>query len=159
IYVGTRDGHVVGFGVTGAPSLRARGAAFAPTLVGAQAVSSVDITAAGPVTITGLETAGDFALGVGAPVTPLALAGRATGSVPVLSQPSTEGAIVGTLKITTEGGSFAIPLSGVGQSAVPMLVISPPVLTFAPAVLGTVSMQTITITNVGDEPLTLTGVT
>jgi iron transport multicopper oxidase len=159
LYVGTRDGHVLGFGVTGAPSLRARGAAFAPTLVGAQAVSSVDITAAGPVTIMGLTTAGDFALVGGAPATPLTLSGGATVSIPVVFQPSTEGAIVGTLQVTTDHGSFAIPLSGVGQSAVPMLVISPPVLTFAPAVLGTVSMQTVTITNVGDAPLTLTGVT
>jgi MYXO-CTERM domain-containing protein len=159
IYVGTRDGHVIGFGVTGAPALRARGAAFAPTLVGDAAVSSVDVTAAGPVTVESLGISGDFALGDGAPQAPFSLAGGATFSIPVVFRPGAVGAIVGTLHITTDRGSFAIPLSGVGQSAAPMLATSPQVLTFAPIILGGVSTETVTITNVSDAPLTLTGVT
>jgi MYXO-CTERM domain-containing protein len=65
---------------------------------------------------------------------------------------------VGTLRITTDGGTFAIPLSGVGQSKVPKLQITPAVLTFAPVVMGNVSTETVTITNVSDAPMTLTGI-
>ena len=158
IYVGTREGHVFGFGVTGAPALRAQGAAFAPTLVGEDAFSSVQVTAAGPVTVVDLGISGDFMLTSSAPEPPFAVAAGAAFSVPVVFHPTTEGAIVGTLRITTEGGSFAIPLSGVGESAVPMLTMSPSVLTFAPVVMGNSSTQTVTITNVSDLPMTLTGI-
>jgi outer membrane protein assembly factor BamB len=159
VYVGTRDGHVLGFGVTGAPALRAQGAAFAPTLVGDEASSSVEVTASGPVTIAALAVSGDFALAESAPETPVAVAAGASVSIPVIFRPTTEGPIVGTLRITTDGGSFAIPLSGVGQSAVPMLTMTPSVLTFAPVVMGNVSTATVTITNVSDASMTLTGVT
>jgi outer membrane protein assembly factor BamB len=159
IYVGTREGHLIGFGVTGAPALRAQGAAFAPTLVGDEVVSSVQVTASGPVTIASLGTSGDFALTEAAPETPFAVAAGGSFSIPVAFEPTTEGAIVGTLRIATDGGSFAIPLSGVGQSAVPMLTMTPSVLTFAPIVMGNVSTQTVTITNVSDSSMTLTGIT
>ena len=159
IYVGTREGHVLGFGVTGAPTLRAQGAAFAPTLVGDEATSSVQVTAAGAVTVVGLGISGDFALTAGAPEVPFVVASGTSFSVPVVFRPTTEGAIVGTLRITTDEGSFAIPLTGVGQSAVPMLMMSPSVLVFAPVVMGNLSTETVTITNVSDAPMTLTGVT
>ena len=158
-YVGTRDGHVIGFGVTGAPALRAQGAAFAPTLVGDEAFSTVQVTAAGTVTIVGLGTSGDFALTAASPETPFAVAAGASFAIPVAFRPTTEGAIVGTLRITTDGGTFAIPLSGVGQSAAPMLTMTPPVLTFSPVVVGNVSTETVTITNVSGAPMTLTAIT
>jgi outer membrane protein assembly factor BamB len=158
IYVGTRDGHLIGFGVTGAPALRAQGAAFAPTLVGDVSLSTVAVTAAGAVTVEALAVSGDFSLGDGAPEVPFAAQAGAAFSVPVAFHPSTEGAIVGTLRITTDVGSFAIPLSGVGQSAVPKLAMSPSVLNFAPIVMGNVATATVTITNVSDVPMTLTGV-
>jgi outer membrane protein assembly factor BamB len=159
IYVGTRDGHVIGFGVTGAPALRAQGAAFAPTLVGDESLSTVQVTAAGAVTVLGLGISGDFALGAASPETPFAVAAGQSASIPVVFRPTTEGAIVGTLRITTDGGTFAIPLSGVGQSAVPMLTMTPPVLTFSPLVMGNVSTETVTITNVSDAPMTITAIT
>jgi hypothetical protein len=158
LFVGTRDGHVIGFGVTGAPPLRARGAAFAPTLVGDEALASVEVTAAGPVTIIGLGISGDFSLTGLAPEVPFSAAAGASFSIPVAFRPTSEGAIVGTLRLTTDGGSFAIPLSGVGQSKVPKLEMTPSVLTFAPVVVGAVSIETVTITNVSDAPMTLTGI-
>jgi outer membrane protein assembly factor BamB len=158
IYVGTRDGHVIGFGVTGAPALRASGAAFAPTLVGDDAFSSVEVTAAGAVTVLGIGISGDFAVSAAAPETPFQVAVGASFSIPVVFRPTIEGAVVGTLHITTDGGSFAIPLSGVGRSKVPKLAMSPEVLTFTPVVMGNVSTQTVTITNVSGTSMTLTGI-
>jgi outer membrane protein assembly factor BamB len=156
IYVGTREGHILGFGVTGAPALRAQGAAFVPTLVGDAASSMVQVTVSGAVTVVGLGTSGDFALSADAPEVPFAAAAGTSFTVPITFRPTADGAIVGTLRITTDGGSYAIPLSGVGQSAVPKLSMSPPVLTFPPIVMGSVSIQTVTLTNVSDAPMTLT---
>jgi hypothetical protein len=55
VYVGTRDGHVLGFGVTGHAALR-RGpaAAFGSTAVGSSATRPVTATAVRTVTVTGL---------------------------------------------------------------------------------------------------------
>jgi MYXO-CTERM domain-containing protein len=159
IYVGTRDGHVLGFGVTGAPALRAQGAAFAPTLVGDEAFATVEVTASGAVSVFGLGVSGDFSLTDASPQTPFAIAAGGSVSIPVVFRPTTEGAIVGTLRITTDGGSFAIPLSGVGESAAPMLTMTPAVLMFSPVIMGSVSTETVTITNVSAAPMTLTAIT
>src|SRR5262249_52775086 len=74
VYVGTRGGHVLGFGVTGAPPLRAQGAAFPPTLVGDVSSNSVQVTVTSATTIVGLGAAGDFIVGADAPQVPLSVA-------------------------------------------------------------------------------------
>jgi hypothetical protein len=127
--------------------------------VGDDAQSAVQVTASGSATIMGVGISGDFSLSADAPAVPFTVAAGASFSLPVVFHPSMVGAIVGTLRITTDTGSFAIPLSGVGQSAAPMLTMSPPVLTFAPVVMGNVATETVTVTNVSDAPMTLTGVT
>jgi outer membrane protein assembly factor BamB len=159
LYVGTRDGHVIGFGVTGAPTLRASGAAFAPTVVGGTTASAVQVTVTGAVSITGFVVSGDFALDDGAPAVPFTAAAGTSFSLPVVFRPTTEGAIVGTLQIETDGGTFSIPLTGVGQSRAPLLGVSPTVMTFAPIVLGNTAIQTVTITNESDASLAITAVT
>jgi outer membrane protein assembly factor BamB len=159
LYVGTRDGHVLGFGVRGTPPLRAAGAAFPPTLVGDDAFMTVQVTAAGAVNVLGLGIAGDYALTVAAPEVPFSAEAGSTFSLPIAFRPTSEGPSVGTLRITTDGGTFAIPLTGVGQSPVPKLEMSPEVVTFAPVVVGSISLQTVTITNVSSAAMTLSGVT
>jgi MYXO-CTERM domain-containing protein len=159
LYVGTRDGHVLGFGVRGTPPLRAEGAAFPPTLVGEEASTTVQVTAVGAVNIVGLGISGDYALTAAAPVVPFAAAAASTFSLPVVFRPTSEGPSVGTLSITTDDGTFAIPLTGVGQSPVPKLEMSPSVVTFAALVVGSIAFETVTITNVSAETMTLSGVT
>jgi iron transport multicopper oxidase len=158
IYVGTRDGHVLGFGITGTPALRASGAAFPPTLVGDDAFASVAVTASGAVTVLGLATTGDFVLTAASPVPPFPVAAGATVQIPIDFRPSTEGPLAGTLSVTTVDGTFAIPLTGVGQSKAPKLATSPAVVMFSPVVVGSVSTATVTITNVSDADVTLTGI-
>jgi PQQ-like domain len=157
VYVGTRDGHVLGFGVTGAPPVRAEGVAFAPTAVGAEIDSDVQLTASTNVQIVALGVSGDFAVEAAAPAPPFALASGASVVIPVTFHPTTEGPIVGALQVTTNDGTFAIPLSGVGLSATPKLTAAPALLTFAPAAVATASVQTVTFTNVGADALTVTG--
>src|SRR5450432_450693 len=159
LYVGTRDGHVLGFGVRGTPPLRAAGVAFPPTLVGDEASTTVQVTAVGAVNVLGLGISGDFALTAAAPEVPFAAAAASTFSLPIAFRPTGEGPSVGTLNITTDDGTFSLPLTGVGQSPVPMLEISPSVVTFAPLVVGNIAFNTVTITNVSAEVMTLSGVT
>ncbi|HTA19418.1 MAG TPA: PQQ-binding-like beta-propeller repeat protein, partial [Polyangia bacterium] len=116
IYVGTRDGHVVGFGVTSAPPLRAEGLAFPPTPVGEQTISAVQVTVSSAVAVAALGVVGDFSLTDTAPSPPFAASAGSTFSVPIAFHPTTEGPSTGTLEITTDGGTFPIPLTGVGQS-------------------------------------------
>ncbi len=158
IYVGTRDGHLLGFGINGAPPLHAEGVAFAPTLVDTDASSEVHLTASTAVQILGLGLSGDFAL---APTAPAETTRLETGDLlvlPIVFHPPVEGPIAGSLQITTDRGTFSIPLSGVGLSATPKLVASPATLSFPPAVMGTTSTRTITFTNVSATPVVISGV-
>jgi MYXO-CTERM domain-containing protein len=155
VYVGTGDGHVLGFGVTGTPALRAQGVAFAPTVIGAVLTSIVQVVASGPVEVVALSASGDFALTDEAPGVPFAAATGDTINIPIAFRPTVEGADVGALQVTTNQGTFTIPLTGVGQSAVPQLAASPSVVAFAPIVMGTTTVATVSMTNVSDAPMTI----
>jgi iron transport multicopper oxidase len=158
VYVGTGDGHVLGFGITGGPPLRATGTAFAPTVVGDARVSSVDLTASGPVSVVALAATGDYALTPDAPSVPFTMEAGDTRAVPLTFRPTVEGPAEGALTVTTAQGTLTISLSGVGQSAVPRLTASPAVLAFAALTKGAVAAQTVSITNVGAEPVTISAV-
>ncbi|HEX4403781.1 MAG TPA: choice-of-anchor D domain-containing protein [Polyangia bacterium] len=157
IYVGTRDGHVVGFGLTSAPPLRAEGLAFPPTLVGEQTISAVQVTVSAAVNVAALGVVGDFSLTDAAPAPPFVASAGATFSLPIAFHPTTEGPVSGALEITTDGGTFAIPLTGVGQATTPTFAVTPTIVTFAPSVIGTTAAQTVTVTNVSATPLVITG--
>jgi iron transport multicopper oxidase len=158
VYVGTRDGHVLGFGVTGTPPLHAEGVAFAPTVVGETRTGTVRITATDAVTVAAVGITGDFELAAPSlPVPFVAQAGDAI-DLPVVFRPSLEGPIVGALKLTTERGTFNVPLTGVGSSASPKLVVQPAVVSFSHAAIGKSAVQTVSITNVSATDLTISGV-
>ena len=158
VYVGTRDGHVLGFGVTSAPPLRAQGVAFAPTTVGSEIDSDVQLTASTNVQVLAFGVSGDFALEPAAPTPPFSIASGDTIVVPVTFHPTTEGPIVGALQVTTDAGTFSIPLSGVGLSATPNLAATPALLAFGPSAIGEATVQTVTFTNVSASILTVTGI-
>jgi outer membrane protein assembly factor BamB len=157
LFVGTRDGHVLGFGLSGAPPLRAQGVAFAPTVVGGSVESSVVLTATTDVQVLALDLSGDFVLAEVAPDVPFTIANGDSVTIPVVFRPLSEGPSVGSLQTATADGSFAVSLSGVGLSPTPQLTAVPALLTFPPAVVGASSAQTVSITNVSGTPLTISG--
>ncbi len=122
IYVGTGDGLVLGFGLTGTPALHAQGVAFAPTIIGDSLVSNVQIVASRTVQVVGLGVTGDFTVTADAPSVPFTAVAGDTITVPIAFRPTMEGPDSGTLTVTTDQGTFPIPLTGVGESAVPLLV-------------------------------------
>jgi hypothetical protein len=133
VYVGTRDGHVLGFGIKGAAALTRSGTAqFSETPLGSAASRPVSVTATRTVTVTGASVTAEnspvpFALG---PVTET-LAGSTkpvTVKFPVTLHkgdalhaavkfaPAAVGGAEGTVSFTTAGSAIpaSVPLVGDG---------------------------------------------
>jgi outer membrane protein assembly factor BamB len=157
IYVGTRDGHVLGFGFTNAVPLRASGTALPTVFVGDSAAGQVTLQAAEPLDVTGLQASGAFVLSPPAPL-PASLRGGENLSVPILFSPTVDGLNRGTLAVTTDHGTFTFALVGGGQVSAPNVVEDPPLLVFDDTALGTNTTLDLTLTNDGDTPVVLEGV-
>jgi iron transport multicopper oxidase len=156
VYVGTRDGHVLGFGLTGTPAPRAEGLAFPPTLVGARHASEVRLTVPQGLNVQGLAAAGAFSVVATAVALPVTIAAGGILVVPITFAPTAEGPSAGTLTVLTDHGNFSLPLTGVGQVPAPRLTVTPGVLKFAPALVGSVVTQTVSISNAGTRAVPLT---
>src|SRR5262249_45951363 len=78
--------------------------------------------------------------------------------LPVLFEPTIEGPILGALALTTERGTFDVPLTGVGASRAPAVVAAPAAVAFQPTAIGTRTVELATITNVSDTDLTISAV-
>ena len=161
IYVGTRDGAVYGFGAPIAPVLSAPSTDFGAVVVGASASRTVTVTAQRATTVTAVGTTGAaFAAGATTPALPATLAAGATLTVAVTFHPSATGLVGGTLDITTQGaGTSQFALSGTGQAATAQLVANKPIVSFGGTAVGGVLTGTITFSNDGAQPLTITGST
>jgi hypothetical protein len=185
VYVGTRDGHVLGFGLTsGAPLGRAAPAGFGQVPVGSHPAKDVSLTAAKRVTVTGVSA------GSGAPAD-LFSVGRVTETVhrtgaqvlvsfpvtlsrgdvlraPVTFSPAVPGGAAGSLSFATRSARFRsvnVPLSGdgvrPGLSAIPgslsFKLVTDVSVTNVP--VGMSEPAVVTITNVGTTRDTVTSVT
>ena len=122
-------------------------------------MSNVQIVASRTVQVVGLGVTGDFTVTADAPSVPFTAAAGDTINVPISFRPTMEGPDSGTLTVTTDQGTFPIPLTGVGESAVPLLVAAPSVVSFAPIVMGTNAVATVSVKNVSDAPMTVSAFT
>lgn len=129
---------------------------FAATVINATSpVQNITISNTGGATVA-LQTptvTGDFLLTAN---TCGATLGPGTGcTVSVAFTPTASGARNGTLSITDDAGTQTASLSGTGLAPATD-TLAPPTLTFAAQQLGSTSpSQPITLTNSGDQPLTL----
>jgi outer membrane protein assembly factor BamB len=142
VYVGTRDGHVYGFGVAGAAALAtAPPATFAQTSLNSSSTGQATVTADKTVTLNQVTTSTDdantqtptnqFTTGqltvtkpgstTAAPVTlPVTLHKGDTLHAAVTFSPSTPGTVAGTLSFATTSASTPsvdVPLTGTGTQA------------------------------------------
>jgi len=153
IYVGTRDGHVLGFGSPVTPVLSATPAQFSNVVVGNTAVSNVTITANQALTIQSvLSSSPEFVVGSPAQTT---LAQGASTTVPVTFKPTSPGLKGASLIVATSAGSASTSLSGTALSANALLQVSAPVLSFGGTPLNTPVTQPLTLTNIGATTLVL----
>jgi FG-GAP-like repeat/Abnormal spindle-like microcephaly-assoc'd, ASPM-SPD-2-Hydin/FG-GAP repeat len=107
--------------------------------------------------ITSVATTGDFTAGK---LCPLSIKSQGRCSIFVLFKPTQTGARTGTLTITDSdpGSPQVVVLTGTGTA--PEVGLSVASLSFASQLVGTSSAaQTVTLTNTGDGPLTISSIT
>jgi MYXO-CTERM domain-containing protein len=156
IYVGTRDGHVLGFGAPATLPLSGSEADFGTVTIGQTGTQNVTLTASGPVTVTDLTSSStDFAVGVSAPPLPATLDAGNTLVVPVSFTPVSSGTKAATLAVTTSAGTTAITLFGRGQSPNAELNASPPAVSFGGTTVGGKLSGSVVFSNFGGAPLTI----
>ena len=159
IYVGNRDGHLIGFGNTAPIALAGPPVDFGPVNVGSQATAPFQLTATQSVSVTALSSSSPEFIASGViPPLPATLAPGETLSGMVTFQPTATGIRAAALVATTSAGTFSLSLSGVGQVSGPRLDAVPDAVVFDPTVIGRSSIQAITVTNIGDAAATLTSV-
>jgi outer membrane protein assembly factor BamB len=189
VYVGTRDGHVYGFGVPPSPAVTAPAATFAPTGVSSTTVRQVSVTAGKKVTVTGVSTStsasnsttavNEFTVGqvtrtsghqrTPVPVSfPVTLVKGDKLHASVTFAPSAPGGAAGSLSFTTTSAatpSVVVPLTGSGTQT--GLVAQPGTVTFPLAPdqgeidvpVGITVPEVLTITNYGTKMQTVASVT
>ena len=155
VYVGTRDGHVLGFGRPAASALTAAPVNFGSTAVGSTVSKTLTVTATKALTVTGVDTAAPFTASI--PGGTATLAAGATLTVPVTFTPTVAGAASGTATFTTSAGTVGFDLNGVGTQA--GLSASPASLAFGTIPTGANKTLSATITNTGTTTATITAVT
>jgi len=164
IYVGTRDGQLLGFGFGSTnPVLTGTNVDFPTTVVAQSSTLTATFTAEVPTTIQSFALSGtDYNIGASAPTTPVSLSAGQTMSVPVTFTPSAYGTQTGTLTANTLTGgtataTTAVNLTGVGLVS-STVVASPMEADFAARPIGgaMVSMP-VTLTNTTANPINITG--
>ena len=159
IYVGNRDGHLLGFGNTTPIALAGPPVDFGAVTVGTPAMAPFQLTATQSVTVTALSsTSPEFTASGVTPPLPATLAPGQTLSGTVKFQPTGTGIRAAALVATTSAGSFSLSLSGMGQVSGPRLQVAPDTVVFDPTVIGKSSIQAVTLTNVGNAAATITSV-
>jgi hypothetical protein len=157
LYVGTRDGHVLGFGSPVTPPLTGSTLAFATTTLGNTSVKTLTLTATESLTLSSLaSSSSQFTLGTSSPTLPAALSAGQTISVPITFKPTQTGIIGGTVTASTSTGkTTTFALSGLGQAASAQLEVTPPLVSFGGTSVGGHLSSTATFRNVGGAPLTI----
>jgi iron transport multicopper oxidase len=160
IYVGTRDGHVLGFGSPVTPVLTGPTTAFPTTTEGKSVEKTVTLEASEALTLSRLSSSSlQFTVGEASPALPATLAAGQTIAVPITFTPTGTGPIAATLTAeTTSGKTATFELSGTGQAAAALLEATPPAVTFGGTTIGGHLSGSATFRNVGGQPLTIESV-
>ncbi len=155
VFVGTRDGHLIGFGRPTTAALTSSPTDFGSVGVGSTATATVTVTATRAVSITSIATAAPFA--ATPPALPVNLTTGQTLSVPVRFTPTATGGATGSLTFTTSAGTVPFDLHGVGTRA--GLGATPSALSFGTVPTGANKTVGVSVTNTGTSAVTITGFT
>jgi hypothetical protein len=160
IYVGTRDGKVLGFGAPVESPLTGPSTTFPTTTVASSSSpKTVTLTATSTLTVTALaSSSSQFTVGSPTPATPVQLQAGQKIQVPVTFTPTQTGLIGATLTAETSKGNVSFSLSGTGQAASAQLEATPAVLSFGGTTVGGHGSASATFRNVGGSTLTIDAV-
>lgn len=161
---GTQSVTLIGTGISAMASVAPAALSFANQLINTiSAAQSVTVTNSGtsPLTVSGVTLTGtnatDFTVASNGCSTAVAVGANCV--ISVTFKPTVAGSRSGALQIASNAsnGNQSIPLSGTGIS--PVASVAPTLLTFASQLINTTSTaQSVTVTNSGTSPLTVSGV-
>jgi iron transport multicopper oxidase len=162
VYVGTRDGHVLGFGSPiDRPLLASPNAlAFPDTTVPQSSAQNLTLTATRGLTINSIASSnGMFHVGTPSPALPATLGNNGTVTVPVSFTPTARGSASGALTVSmSDGSKFAMAMEGVGRLVGGDMMVTPGELSLGGAAIGGAPIaDTITFTNIGGTAVHVTG--
>jgi hypothetical protein len=159
LYVGTRDGHVLGFGSPVTPLLTGPTTSFPTTTIANSSTKTLTITATSALTLSKLTSSSpQFTIGTPTPALPASLGAGQTIQVPITFTPTQSGLVGGTVVAETNKGTVSFALSGTGQAATAQLTETPTVLSFEGTTVGGHVSAGATFQNVGGAPLTINAV-
>ncbi|MDE3093591.1 MAG: choice-of-anchor D domain-containing protein [Acidobacteriota bacterium] len=166
IYVGTQDGHLLGFGfIPPTPPLSAANVDFTPQVISQSSTATATFSASATTTVESLSSSGtQFSLGTPSVTLPVTLQAGQSLSVPVTFTPDHTGANEGTLAANTmTNGSpvvTTLTLSGTGVTATSDVVASPSSVNFGDVAIDSGAVtQTVAMTNDSGGAITITGFT
>ena len=161
LYVGTRDGTLLGFGLlaSSVPALTGDNVDFAPTTVSQSVNGTAQFTATASTVVSSFtETGAAFSVGTPDLALPASLSAGQSITVPVTFTPNAIGGLTGTLTANVTSATAAVTLGGQGLSATEPISASPSAADFAAQPIGgpTVPLP-VRFTNVSASPVTITG--
>ncbi len=161
LYVGTRDGYVIGFGAPVPSPVTAPPPTFPTTVVGQSSTETLTATANSDITITGVTvSSGTFTLGTTSPSLPATLTTGQSLTVPVTFTPTVGGLAGASVTITTaDSGSANIPVSATGELNGPNLGATTNGISFGGVPPGSQSSQQVGLYNDGSSTVTIASVT
>jgi hypothetical protein len=154
IYVGTRDGHILGFGVPAKLAVSAPSTQFGDVSVGTSANRSFNLTANTSVTVQSVSISNpDFAVsGMSSPAT---LASGEVLRLTVTFTPSHAGLDNSIIHVATNLGDLDFVAVGRGFNPQAQLQVFPSVLSLGGVSIGGMIAGNVTLSNIGGEPLTI----
>jgi outer membrane protein assembly factor BamB len=153
VYVGTRDGQLIGFGHPTSSPVTSGTTDLGSTPVGTAKAGTVTVTAAHTLTISGATTAAPFA--IDASQLPVTLAAGGSYALPVSMSPTGWGPQTGVLTLATSIGAATLSLTGTATQ--PGLAATPAALDFGVVPTGAMKTLTANIVNTGTAPVTFVG--
>ncbi|HEX3694176.1 MAG TPA: choice-of-anchor D domain-containing protein [Polyangia bacterium] len=159
LYIGTRDGHVLGFGTPTPAPLTGSGTDFGTVLLGQSATATLTVTATAAVTVTSVSSgSGVFAVQPTAPALPAALSTGGKLSIPIIFTPTVTGMVAGTISLATSGGAFPLSVAGRGVSPLPALTTTPAMLSLGGTQPGGHLSGAVSLSNTGGTALTINSI-
>ena len=160
LYIGTRDGDVLGFGSPVSEPLTGSALGFPATTIGNTAQQTLTLTATEPLTVQSIaSTSGQFTIGTPSPTLPASRSAGQTISVPVTFAPTQTGLVAGQVNVTLNGGTVVpFSVSGTGQSSGAQLAVNQGLVSLGGTTIGGELTGSVTFSNVGAAALTITAV-
>jgi hypothetical protein len=162
VYVGTKDGTLIGFGLlaSSVPQLSGDNVDFTSSIISQPESMTARFTAAEPTTVSGFtQTGSAFSIGLPSLALPAVLSQGQSITVPVTFTPNAAGGLSGVLTANDTGGTVSLGLNGVGLLSTGPVSVSPSEVDFGTQLIGgAVVSEPVTLTNATGSSISITGI-